>query len=126
MSTTATTARAKWGVLGISAKKIRAAPAVIMARGWAANCLITSVLRLPSDTERVTIMPVAVEIIKAGSWDTRPSPMVTMEYWVSTVLMSMPPCTMPMIMPPIKLNPVISRDITASPLTILVAPSMAP
>ena len=50
-----------------------------MARGWAANWVMTSLLRLPSDTDRVTIMPVAVEIIRAGSWETRPSPMVAME-----------------------------------------------
>ena len=50
-----------------------------MARGWALNWLMTSVFRLPSETERVTIIPVAVEIIRAGSWETRPSPMVAME-----------------------------------------------
>ena len=54
-------------------------PVVIIALGWALNCAITSLLRLPSETDRVTTMPVAVEIISAGNWDTRPSPMVTME-----------------------------------------------
>ena len=54
-------------------------PATMMARGCALNCRSTSSFRLPSDTLRVTIMPVAVEIISAGSWETRPSPIVAME-----------------------------------------------
>ena len=86
----------------------------------------TSVFKLPSDTERVTIMPVAVEISRAGSWETRPSPMVAMEYVERTVVKSPPPCTMPMIRPATKLMNVMIKLITASPLTILVAPSMAP
>ncbi len=71
-------------------------------------------------------MPVAVEIIRAGSWLTRPSPMVTMEYSVNTVPMSMPLDTMPIITPPIRFTAVMISDMTASPLTIFVAPSMAP
>lgn len=64
------------GVPGMSARITRITPVVMMARGWALNCPITSMFRLPSDTERVTIMPVAVEIIREGIWDTSPSPMV--------------------------------------------------
>ena len=67
------------GVFGITPRKSRMTPVVIIALGWALNCAITSLLRLPSETDRVTTMPVAVEIISAGNWDTRPSPMVTME-----------------------------------------------
>lgn len=46
-------------------------PVARIALGWALNCPSTSLFRLPSDTERVTIIPVAVEIIRAGSWDTQ-------------------------------------------------------
>ena len=45
---------------------------------------------------------------------------------VQTVARSPPPCTMPIIKPATKLMTVIISDMTASPLTILVAPSMAP
>ena len=67
------------GVPGIRPKIISSTPAVRIALGCLANWLITSVFRLPSDTDRVTIIPVAVEIIREGSCDTRPSPMVAME-----------------------------------------------
>ena len=33
----------------------------------------------PSVAERVTMMPVAVEISSAGIWETRPSPTVSSE-----------------------------------------------
>lgn len=46
--------------------------------------------------------------------------MVAMEYTLRTVLRSPPPCTIPMISPATKLMTVMIRDITASPLTILV------
>ena len=73
------TSRGRVGVPGITPRITRIMPVVVNARGWAVNCPITSVFRLPSDTERVTIMPVAVEIIRDGIWDTRPSPMVRMQ-----------------------------------------------
>ena len=87
---------------------------------------MTSLLRLPSDTDRVTIMPVAVEIISAGSWETRPSPMVTMEYREMTSEKVPPLTSIPMRTPPMKLIMVMIKDMVASPLTILVAPSIAP
>ena len=60
--------RGKEGLtLEVNPRKIRMAPVVIKERGCAINCAITSPLRLPSETERVTIIPVAVEIISAGS-----------------------------------------------------------
>ena len=114
------------GAPGTSPSRAKIMPVARIALGWALNCPSTSLFRLLSDTERVTIIPVAVEIIRAGSWDTRPSPMVAMEYWFKTVARSPPPCTMPMIKPATKLMTVIISDMTASPLTILVAPSMAP
>ena len=99
---------------------------VMMARGWALNWPMTSLFRLPSDTDRVTIMPVAVEIISAGSWETRPSPMVTMEYLEMTSEKVPAFITIPMMVPPMKLIMVMINDMVASPFTILVAPSMAP
>ena len=55
------------GVPGMTPRNSRITPVVMMARGWFLNWPMTSLLRLPSDTDRVTIMPVAVEIISAGS-----------------------------------------------------------
>ena len=110
----------------MAARNSRITPVVMMALGCALNWPTTSLLRLPSDTDRVTIMPVAVEIISAGSWETRPSPMVTMEYLDSTSVKVPAFITIPMMVPPIKLIIVISSDMVASPFTILVAPSMAP
>ena len=74
-----TSSRGRVGVPGNRASRIRMTPVDRMARGWALNWPMTSLFRLPSDTDRVTIIPVAVEIIRAGIWDTRPSPMVAME-----------------------------------------------
>ena len=123
---TATITSGTCGVFGMIARNTSAAPVVMIALGCAANWPITSVFRLPSETERVTIIPVAVEIMSAGSWETRPSPMVAVEYCAATVDRSPPPITMPIMMPPIRLIAVIMSDMTASPLTILVAPSIAP
>ena len=40
------------------------------------NWLVRSCPKVASETARVTMMPVAVEMRRAGSWVTRPSPMV--------------------------------------------------
>ena len=97
-----------------------------MTRGWARNCLVTSSLRLFSEAERVTIIPVATDMSSAGIWDTRPSPMVEVVYicMISVML----PCLfiVPTRMPPIKLISVIMIEIMASPFTNFVAPSMEP
>ena len=47
--------------------------------GWLVNWWMTSSLRLFSEAERVTIIPVATEIRRAGTWDMRPSPTVAVE-----------------------------------------------
>ena len=101
-------------------------PVARIALGWALNCPSTSLFRLPSDTERVTIIPVAVEIIRAGSWDTRPSPMVAMEYWFKTLASSPPPCTTPTLQPAPQVRTGINSDMPAAPGTLLGAPAMAP
>ena len=54
-------------------------PASMSARGWLRICLARSWPRFDSPTERVTMMPVAVEISRAGIWETRPSPTVSSE-----------------------------------------------
>ena len=58
------------GAPGTSPSSAKIMPVARIALGWALNCPSTSLFRLPSDTERVTIIPVAVEIIRAGSWDS--------------------------------------------------------
>ena len=120
------TAKGMVGVLGITARISSTTPVVRMARGWALNWPSTSVFRLPSDTDRVTIMPVAVEIIRDGIWDTRPSPMVRMQIWLMASPKVMPRPVIPITRPPTRLITVITMDMVESPLTILVAPSMAP
>ncbi len=90
------------------------------------NCLEISSFKLPSDTALVTIIPVAVEISRDGIWPTRPSPTVAMEYVVITSPKLAPPMTIPMIAPPIRLIAEVIRDMTESPLTIFVAPSIEP
>ena len=101
-------------------------PLIMIAIGWAMNCLEISSFKLPSDTALVTIIPVAVEISRDGIWPTRPSPTVAMEYVVITSPKLAPPMTIPMIAPPIRLIAEVIRDMTESPLTIFVAPSIEP
>ena len=114
------------GVLGITARISSTTPVVMMALGWALNWPSTSVFKLPSDTDRVTIMPVAVEIIRDGIWDTSPSPMVRMQISFRASTGSIPRLIIPISSPPMRLITVITMDMVESPLTILVAPSMAP
>ena len=71
-------------------------------------------------------MPVAVEIISEGIWDTRPSPMVRMQMELRASMGSISRLNMPMSSPPTRLIRVMMMDMVESPLTILVAPSMAP
>ena len=47
--------------------------------GWEESWCTTSSLRLLSEADRVTIIPVATEISSAGIWDIRPSPTVAVE-----------------------------------------------
>ncbi len=56
-----------------------AMPAMMRTRGWEKSWLEISSLRLASEAERVTIIPVATEMSSAGIWDIRPSPTVEVE-----------------------------------------------
>ncbi|MNC72559.1 hypothetical protein D3C75_1236230 [compost metagenome] len=53
--------------------------------GFCRSCPVRSVAKFPSELARVTIKPDAVEIIKAGIWLTRPSPM---DIWVNRLAAS--------------------------------------
>ena len=109
-----------------SNRKSESAPATISsARGTENNCLSTSVLSSRSAEDRVTIMPVAIEMMSAGNCVTMPSPIVSREKRCSASPQSIPICITPMIQPAMIL---MSRTITpamASPFTNLLAPSMA-
>ena len=52
---------------------------IIRTMGWLVNWWMTSSLRLFSEADRVTIIPVATEISRAGTWDISPSPTVAVE-----------------------------------------------
>ena len=69
----------KIGIPGISISTPIAIPVIIMERGCCVNCLETSSFKEPSDTARVTIIPVETEISKDGICPTRPSPTVAIE-----------------------------------------------
>ena len=74
----------------------------------------------------VTRIPVESDIISDGIWLTSPSPIVRSAYLLSASCMLNPPNIIPIIIPPMRLITVMIRPAVASPLTYLVAPSMAP
>ena len=76
--------------------------------------------------ERVTRMPVAVEISSAGICATRPSPIVSSEKWWIASENDMRCCITPTTMPPMRLIATMITPATASPLTNFEAPSIAP
>ncbi len=47
-----------------------------MAWGWRRNWRLSSLPMLNSEAARLTMMPAAVEMMRAGIWETRASPMV--------------------------------------------------
>ena len=71
-------------------------------------------------------MPAAVETVRAGSWLTRPSPIVKTVYLLAAAESDMWCCKTPITIPPMIFIAVIRRPAIASPLTNLLAPSMAP
>ena len=76
---------------------------------------------------RVTSKPAASEIKNAGTWLTRPSPIVSLREERRPPRRSvMPYSTMPMISPPTMLISVMMMPAMASPRTNLLAPSIAP
>ena len=101
-------------------------PAIMGARGWRRIWSVMSDPRSASLPERVTMMPVAVEIRSAGIWAARPSPIVRSgKVWTASEN-DMPRCSTPTTMPPSRLMATIRMPAMASPLTNLDAPSIAP
>ena len=72
------------------------------------------------------MMPVAVERSSAEIWETRPSPTVRMVNVCSACIRSICIWIMPTAKPPRMLTTTMIIAAIASPLTNLVAPSMAP
>ncbi len=101
-------------------------PARKSARGWLTIWLARSWPRFDSPTERVTMMPVAVEISSAGIWLTRPSPTVSSEKcWIASEK-PIPCWKTPTARPPSRLIITIRTAAIASPFTNFEAPSIAP
>ncbi len=102
-------------------------PATANACGRENSCLRNSLGRLVDWLLRVTSRPAASEIRNAGTWLTRPSPMVSL---VKTArrrgASDMPAWITPMNRPPTMLISVITMPAMASPRTNLLAPSIAP
>jgi len=99
--------------------------AMPMGRPRRVNCCTRSVPRL-SFVEALLIRKADdVEMIRAGTWLTKPSPTVRMEY-MDIDSPAVLPCIMPTIIPPMRLTAVMTSPATASPRTNLLAPSMAP
>ena len=73
-----------------------------------------------------TIMPAAVETMRAGTCVTRPSPMVSRVKVCDAAAKDMPCWATPMMMPPMMLMPTIKSPAIASPRTNFEAPSIAP
>ena len=90
------------------------------------SCRPSSLPRSFLADARVTRMPAAVEMISAGTCDTRPSPIDSSVNRWSESLMLMPFCAIPMAKPPSTFTIVISTAAIASPRTNLLAPSIAP
>ena len=117
------------GMIGMPGTRPIAAmmpPAIIGARGWRRIWAEMSEPRSASLPDRVTMMPIAVEIRSAGIWAARPSPIVRMgKSWAASEN-DMPCWSRPTPMPPSRLIATIRMPAIASPFTNLDAPSMAP
>ena len=74
----------------------------------------------------MTSIPAAVETIKAGICVTKPSPTVSLVKVSKASPKAISRCATPITIPPTILLPVINKPATASPLTNLAAPSIAP
>ena len=72
------------------------------------------------------MMPVAIEISRAGIWAARPSPTVSSEKWCAASPNERCCIATPMAMPPTRLISVMMTAAIASPLTNFEAPSIAP
>ena len=75
---------------GVSAISPRNAAAVTRTAGFENNWPVTSTFRSVDADERVTISPAASEIKNAGTWLTRPSPIVSLVKTLNASLRLMP------------------------------------
>ena len=115
-----------FGQAGHEAQPMATPPASSSARGWLTSCLVRSWPRFASPTERVTMMPVAIEISRAGIWETRPSPTVSSEKCWMASEKPIPCWKTPTVRPPTRLIIMIRTAAMASPFTNFEAPSIAP
>ena len=95
-------------------------------RDWLENCLVMSLPKEESEMARVTMMPVAVEMRRAGSWVTRPSPMAREMYVSTATFHGSPWSVMPTIRPPTICTTVIRMPTLTLPEMNFDAPSMEP
>ncbi len=101
-------------------------PATIGTRGWPRICVVISVPRSALVADRVTRIPVAVEMSRAGICAARPSPTVSSEYVWMAVPNEMWCWITPTTIPPSRLIATITSPAVASPFTNFEAPSIAP
>ncbi len=94
--------------------------------GWLNICLRTSLPRSESDAALVTTIPVPVDINKAGIWLTNPSPTVNKVYVSRDSAKDIFFINTPIAKPAAIFIMVITIPAMASPLTNLLAPSIAP
>ncbi len=80
----------------------------------------------PVPVERVTMRPVATDSSSAGTWETRPSPMLSRAYLLIDSAGPRPCWSIPMANPPMRLIITMTMPAMASPLTNFDPPSMAP
>ena len=114
------------GKPGTTPITMRTPPTTMNSFGRLSSWVPRSVPRPASEPLRVTSTPVAIEMRRALISFTRPSPTVRTVYVVRAAPMSMPFCRTPTVRPPTMLTTMITRAATASPLTNLEAPSIAP
>jgi hypothetical protein len=118
--------KGSFGRPGTSANPQMTAPATIGALRTRKIWPAMSLPRSFSEAERVTMMPVATEISRAGIWAARPSPTVSSEKCEAASPNGMPCWATPTMMPPSRLIIVMRTAAMASPLTNFEAPSIAP
>ena len=101
-------------------------PVTASACGREKSCVTNCCGRFVFCVLRVTSKPAASEMRNAGTWLTRPSPIVSRVKTPAASPSGMPCSTTPMTRPPMMLMSVMTMPAMASPRTNLLAPSMAP
>ena len=115
-----------FGNPGMSISSSIIAPDIIRTIGCAANWFFTSTARFSFEAERVTIIPIAVEMRSEGTCEQRPSPTVAILYVVRTSENAIPLYTRPITAPPRRFTTAATIENVASPLMNFEAPSIAP